>query len=133
MVVAVDYAFIPSGSVVEPALGYVYLDVGNSLQPGVLDHHQPDAPPECSAGLVQNYPSYVTRQVSSGSIVVVTHHQPDLDACTAVYLSERLARDEPWQTGVGAWIDIVRDIDRGRTAVDPVTTNGVQFVRGTPQ
>ncbi len=36
---SVTFGFIPAGSVVKPEKSIIYVDVGNSFEEGILDHH----------------------------------------------------------------------------------------------
>ena len=117
------YRFVPMGTVAKPASGRVYLDVGNSLVPGVIDHHQPDAPELCTSALVLDQPRLVTAQVaglgSGEPMEVVTHFFPDMDAITAVHFTAMLLSGRRPGAGARRWAGYVCDVDRGLTRLDP--------------
>jgi hypothetical protein len=58
------YDFLRVGSVVEPRRGYVYVDIGNRLEPGVIDTHQraggSDPSAECTTSLIAREPWLVS-------------------------------------------------------------------------
>ena len=74
--------FVPMGAQVEPAPGQRCLDVGNRLAPGVIDHHQPDAPARCTAALVLERPELVLAPLAhlapDAPLTIVTHRYIEL-------------------------------------------------------
>jgi len=115
------YEFIGQGAVVSAKAGYIYIDVGNSLEPGIIDHHQPGAPASCAAGLVLQYPEYVFRQVDreKNELTIVVHHQPDMDAISGAWFARQIAAETPVQPNWKHWSHYVCDVDRGKTRLDP--------------
>lgn len=118
----IRYRFVPPGSVAEPAPGELWLDTGNRLGPGVIDHHQPDAPERCTSGLVLDRPELVLGSLGDlpnpAPLTLVTHQGPDMDAVTATVLVERTLSDT-LTAGAARLADYVCAIDRGETRLDP--------------
>jgi hypothetical protein len=87
-----EFEFVPYGTVLEPRAGTIVLDVGMRTVPGVIDHHHPDAEPECAASLVVKYPGLVLDHVPAGEMRVrlITHRLPDFDALSASFLALKL-------------------------------------------
>ncbi len=116
------YRFVPMGAVHSPASGELWLDVGNRLAPGVIDHHQSDASPSCTARLVLDHPELVRAAAADLApgvpLTIVTHHGPDLDAVTASLLVRRLL-DGAVTAGARAFAHWVCAVDRGETRLDP--------------
>ena len=114
--------FVPMGSPLDPAPGQLCLDVGNRLAPGMIDHHQPDAPASCTAALVLERPELtlsVAADLPPGEpLTIVTHQEPDLDAAAAVVLVERVLAGQV-TAGARRLADYVCTIDRGETRLDP--------------
>jgi hypothetical protein len=127
----IRYRFVPQGTVAEPGAGELYLDTGNRLAPGVIDHHQPDAPARCTAALVLERPELVRCQVSNLApgepLTIITHQAPDLDAVTAAVLVERVLAGAV-SAGARRLADYVCAIDRGETRLDPAVPMTVYTV-----
>jgi len=92
----ITYEFVDYGEALEPQPGVLVLDVGLRTEPGVIDHHQPDAEPECAASLVSKRPGLVLDHLRPAGapaperIHIITHRNPDFDAAAAAFLAERL-------------------------------------------
>src|SRR4030042_501474 len=50
------YEFVPYGERFDPQPATIVLDVGMRTVPGVIDHHHPEAAPECAATLIAKPP-----------------------------------------------------------------------------
>jgi hypothetical protein len=93
----VRYRFVDYGEPFEPAPDTLVLDVGMKTVPGVVDHHQPDAEPECAASLVAKYPGLVLDHLAPAGVspsdeplTIVTHRLPDFDSLAAIYISLKI-------------------------------------------
>ena len=126
-----SFAFIPYGAVVAPEPGRVFLDVGNRLSPGVIDHHQPGAEEECATSLVRHYPHYVLGHLAGlapPDVTLVTHIAPDLDAVTAGYFCHSLIVAGRLPRHADLIANYVKEIDQGicfRHPGEVVTVYGV--------
>jgi hypothetical protein len=121
-------AFVPHGTQALPGDGVVYLDVGGSFQPGVVDHHQGGPAGESATGMVVQRPDYVyqhlrrdlDRHLSSGGRpapwrpTIVTHQSPDFDAIAATYLVMRLVEDGDLPEHARSLSAYADRIDQGR-------------------
>lgn len=97
----VRYKFVDYGERFDPVPDTLVLDVGMKTVPGVIDHHQPDAEPECATSLVAKYPRLVLDHIAAAAspntapngtpdaapLTIVTHRLPDFDSLAAIYLS----------------------------------------------
>jgi hypothetical protein len=89
------FAFVGLGERAPEAAGpqdRLYLDVGNGLRPGVIDHHHRAAVGGPTAALVLAHPEFldgaVTRYRRPGDpFTLVLHEKPDLDAVASAYLA----------------------------------------------
>jgi hypothetical protein len=98
------YEFVPYGERFEPRPATIVLDVGMRTVPGVIDHHHPEAEPECTASLIAKYPELVLDHLSpfrasapQGSLPplrIVTHRLPDFDSLAAIFLTLKLLETE---------------------------------------
>jgi hypothetical protein len=94
------YEFVPYGERFEPRPATIVLDVGMRTVPGVIDHHHPEAEPECTASLIAKYPELVLdhlgpfrASVPQGSLPplrIVTHRLPDFDSLASIFLTLKL-------------------------------------------
>jgi len=94
------YEFVPYGERFEPRPATIVLDVGMRTVPGVIDHHHPEAEPECTASLIAKYPELVLDHLSpfrasapQGSLPplrIVTHRLPDFDSLASIFLTLKL-------------------------------------------
>ncbi|MGB9893096.1 MAG: hypothetical protein ACPLRA_01690 [Candidatus Saccharicenans sp.] len=86
------FQFVPYGQEIFPAPETIALDVGLKTVPGVIDHHQPEAEPECTASLLIKHPELVLEHIrdQTEKIKIITHRLPDFDAITAIFLTLKL-------------------------------------------
>lgn len=98
--VAVAYRFVPYGTEFDPQKDTLVLDVGMKTVPGVIDHHHPEAEPECTASLIAKNPSLVLDHIQRDEIHkktdgasylnIITHRLPDFDAVSSIFLVLKL-------------------------------------------
>jgi len=122
---AIKFSFVKMGTLagtdenpVEP--NKFYLDVGNSLQRGVLDHHQ-DSIFMSASEVVYKRPELVLENVETraGEMEIVLHTNPDLDAIVAAYLTKYIIEYSVLPQGVKELVDYVSLVDQGAKALDP--------------
>lgn len=99
-VMEVIYEFVPYGEPFDPRPGTIVLDVGMRTVPGVIDHHHPEAEPECTASLIAKHPELVldhlSQYLAAGSekslppLRIVTHRLPDFDSLASIFLTLKL-------------------------------------------
>ncbi|MDW3229903.1 MAG: hypothetical protein PHQ48_08710 [Acidobacteriota bacterium] len=87
-----NYEFAPYGQEFRPEAGIIVLDVGLKTVPGVIDHHHPEAEPECTASLIVKYPELVLNHFGdkTETLTIITHRLPDFDAVSAIFLTLKL-------------------------------------------
>lgn len=96
------YRFVPYGSRFNAEKDTLVLDVGMKTIPGVIDHHHPEAEPECTASLIAKHPSLVldhidreniSREIDQPYVLdIITHHRPDFDAVSSIFLVLKLVK-----------------------------------------
>jgi predicted Ser/Thr protein kinase len=114
---AVTYEFVPMGSDAPADVrGRLYLDVGNDLRPGVLDHHHSPGLAGSVARLITLRPE-LARAAADGadSVAVVLHENPDLDCAAASYLAAALLTRGELPAGAGHLADYLDRVDGGET------------------
>jgi hypothetical protein len=105
----------------------LWLDVGNDLRPGVLDHHHLMAGTGSTASPVLAYPAFLDRSVvpsrrPDAPFTLVLHDKPDLDAVAAAYLTQNYLATRAFPPGAAAlarYVDEVDDGARGATQDNP--------------
>jgi len=98
--IEVAYRFVPYGTEFDPLKDTLVLDVGMKTIPGIIDHHHPEAEPECTASLITKYPSLVLDHIPRDEIYkktdkpsyleIITHRLPDFDAVSSIFLALKL-------------------------------------------
>ena len=91
-----SYRFVPYGSRFQVKKDTLVLDVGMETIPGIIDHHHPDAEPECTASLIVKNPSLVLEHIDRDWITkesdkpyvlhIITHRRPDFDGIASIFL-----------------------------------------------
>jgi hypothetical protein len=124
------YAFVGMGEHAPPAHGpndRLYLDVGNDLRPGVLDHHQLTAYTGSTTGLVLVHPELIDGAVvptrrRDDPFTLVLHEQPDLDCAASAYLASAYLTTGSFPTAaeaLGRYVDKVDEGALGLTLANP--------------
>jgi len=111
------YVFVPYGQPFDPAPNRLVLDVGMKSVPGVVDHHHPQAEPECTASLIAAHPQLVLDHLRPGgkaadleALTIITHRLPDFDALASIFLSLKLletGRLDPVMAKLAAYTKLV--------------------------
>ncbi len=118
---ALRFAFVGMGARCpnQPApQGWLYLDVGNDLRPGVLDHHHLVAGTGSTTSLVLAYPAFVTGAVRPGEpCTLVLHEKPDLDAVAAAFLASEYLATGAFPAGAEGLAQYADTIDAGESAL----------------
>jgi hypothetical protein len=111
---AVRYEFVGPGTTAPADVrGRVYLDVGNDLRVGVLDHHHGGGVARSAARLVALKPELVTAWADGGTVTVVLHEHPDLDCVAASYLAATLLTTGELPVGADQLVEYTDRVDSG--------------------
>jgi serine/threonine protein kinase len=127
----IRFAFAPRGECA-PALSggqdRLFLDVGNALRPGVIDHHHLTAAPAGSTtSLVLAHPEFIAGALMPGRaadarFTLVLHEKPDLDGVAAAYLATVYLTTGAFPEGadaLGRYLDKVDEGSLGMTLANP--------------
>ena len=108
----VSYDFINMGSVVadslddeklKPQKNWFFLDVGNSLEEGIIDHHQnisgvivAGKTYRSAASLLAHSRNLIMKNYNSdiNEIKIIVHKEPDFDCFVSAYLAEYLLKND---------------------------------------
>ena len=115
------FEFVGFGEVVTDemeGLDRLYLDVGNQLKPGVIDHHHLPAYGGSAAGLVINHPDLLEKSVNPNRkeddpFTIVLHKDPDLDCVASAFLSVSRLATGAFPDGSEALAHYVDQVDQG--------------------
>jgi len=107
----IDYTFIPQGSTVKQKRYALYLDVGNALKNGIIDHHQPFAPKMCATMLVYRYPHLIPKDIKS----IIVHNSPDLDCIASSFLVEYYLKYKKFPKYAYKLVKFINEIDFGKS------------------
>jgi hypothetical protein len=87
----IDFRFVNYGERFEPQEQTLILDVGMKTLPGIIDHHHPEAEPECTASLMAKYPQLVLGHIRAvDPFTIITHRLPDFDSLASIFLATKL-------------------------------------------
>lgn len=124
----VIYEFAPYGEPFEPQPATIVLDVGMTTVPGVIDHHHPDAEPECTASLIAKYPELVLDHLrrfrtaapeeSPPLLRIITHRLPDFDSLASIFLTLKLLEIGRIDTSLEKIARYTRMVDRASLPKD---------------
>jgi serine/threonine protein kinase len=117
---AVRYFFVGLGEVAPAALppDRLYLDVGNDLRPGVLDHHPRTAFQGSTSSLVLAHPELLEAAVRphrrpGDPFTIVLHEKPDLDCIASAYLASHYLTTGAFPAGADLLTRYVDQVDQG--------------------
>jgi hypothetical protein len=124
------YGFVPPGERAATTPGVVYIDVGGTIAPGIIDHHSCEGPGTCSAMLIVEQREQVYNHLLSPWLVrfeegriekgtvwtptLILHHDPDFDALVAAFLVLNLVADGDLPRYARALAGYALEVDQGR-------------------
>ena len=104
-----NYLFIDAGSTVKYENKKIFLDVGNSLEFGIIDHHQFSDIEKSATRLVYENFNFIKKNVNT----IVLHKSPDLDCIAASFLVEYFIKYEVFPVFVEQLCDFLDKVDFG--------------------
>lgn len=116
----IRFEFLPIHARVETsqARDRLFLDCGNSLAPGVIDHHHLPAYTGSTAGLIVRHPELIRESIraercESDPFFITLHDQPDLDCVVSASLAASLLSDGELPECANALASYVDRVDAG--------------------
>ena len=116
------YKFHPHGTSVklaEPRESQIWVDNGNALADGILDHHQSPAY-SCTVEIICAHPEYFTSIApdENDTITIHTHFSPDTDALFSIYLVQYYLEHKAFPDCLKELLAYVKMVDEGRIHFD---------------
>lgn len=90
--------FVPMGFVAEPEKGAVYIDTGNSVEPGIIDHHFEEQTAQSACELLLQKPELLLDHlghIPESKREFRLHIQPDMDCAATFYCACELLDQFP--------------------------------------
>lgn len=118
---SVVFEFVGHGTPAESPLekrDRLYLDVGNGLRPGVIDHHHLAAYSGSAASLVLAHPDLIEEALAferkpEDPFTIVLHNSPDLDCVASAYLAISHLTSGKFPQGAETLARYADGVDRG--------------------
>jgi serine/threonine protein kinase len=118
---AIRFAFVGHGETALRSVAprdRIYLDVGNALGPGVIDHHHLAAGTSSTTSLVLAHPSFLDgalrlERKADEPVTVVLHREPDLDGVCSAYLAIVYLTSEGFPRGSEVLARYIDELDAG--------------------
>ncbi|MCP4395722.1 MAG: adenylate/guanylate cyclase domain-containing protein [bacterium] len=108
--------FVPMGFVAHPEEGVVYIDTGNSAEPGIIDHHFAGQQAQSACELLNTRPELLLdhiRNIPLSHIEFRLHNSPDFDCAATLYSAYELMGQEPRRDILRKLAAYVSRIDQG--------------------
>jgi hypothetical protein len=108
--------FVPLGFVARPERGIIYIDTGNSEEPGIIDHHYESNDAQSACELLMTRPELLLGHVNGllpSEIEFRLHTAPDLDCLATLYSAYELMEQYPRQDILTRLASYVSRIDQG--------------------
>ena len=121
------YSFVEAGKYIPVGIdGKLYLDVGNALIKGVIDHHQPSAPKHSATHLVYENAKLLGLDTQE----IVLHQSPDLDCAASSYLASRYLQNKELPTFAKELAVFLDKVDFGYAANSALSLHSLyEFIK----
>jgi len=125
----ISVSFIKVGATATPEKDKIYLDTGNMLTFGMLDHHQISGE-TCTARLALEHRELYTDWVAGADrIEVVLHEYPCFDCLVALFVVDAIVNKKPTSEAVlHKLADYTLDIDMGRIEQPSMDCPGLYYI-----
>ena len=114
----VKFEFVKNGTTAEqtPEKNTIWIDVGNKMEKGILDHHgEENDNSECAAEMVYKHPEFVLQNITnSDDLTIVGHILPDFDCVASAYLVKKLAENGELSPEMEKIVEYARLTDTGK-------------------
>lgn len=111
----------------------IYVDIGNDLRKGVIDHHHSKAYTSTVKALKEKGQDLIPDVKDQGQVIICTHTMPDSDAILATYIVKKIiesgdnSKDIKSDENLSNLIDYVDRIDAGLGKFFESDENGITF------
>ncbi|MCP4348497.1 MAG: adenylate/guanylate cyclase domain-containing protein [Desulfobacterales bacterium] len=108
--------FVPMGMVAKPEKGVVYIDAGNSEEPGIIDHHCGRHKAQSACELLVTNPGLLLdhlRDIPASKIEFRVHKDPDQDCAASLYAAYELMDRNPRKEILFMLADYISKTDQG--------------------
>lgn len=120
------YNFIPPGSIADRKEKELYLDVGNKLEYGVIDHHQLNIQKSATTLTFEN-PNFIPKNTQT----VILHKNADLDCIASSFLAEYYIKHNQFPDFAKSLCEFVDIIDFGKRPKSFINLNSIFMLRKT--
>jgi hypothetical protein len=130
MKIKFNYEFHDKGtSVSSVPEGHLWLDIGNALEPGIIDHHSTTGYSSTVDALQKNL-HLLDGLKDHETIVINTHKFPDTDALFSIWLVQYFLGEGRYKLpeNIGAIVEYVSNIDRGYVKLSDKTISLYQIL-----
>lgn len=121
----IKFNFVRNGTTAEetPAENTIWIDVGNKMQKGIIDHHGDERDDSvCAAEMVYKHPELVLENITdSRDLTIVGHISPDFDCVASAYLVKQLAEKGKIDPEMEKIVEYAKLTDTGR--INPERNN----------
>jgi len=116
----IKYQFIPAGSKAILKENNLYLDVGNSLEYGIIDHHQLNTQKSATT-LVYENPNFIPPTTKT----ILLHKSVDLDCVASSYLANYYLKNQTFPKFTKSLCKFVNKIDFGIKPNSTINLNSI--------
>ena len=114
----IRFNFVRNGTTAEetPDKNTIWIDVGNKMQKGIIDHHGDERDDSvCAAEMVYKHPELVLENITdSEDLTIVGHILPDFDCVASAYLVKQLAEKGRLDPEIEKIVEYAKLTDTGR-------------------
>lgn len=104
----------------------IFLDIGNKLEKGVIDHHEiysnsNSTSYNSTVGILTACPEFIFSNINDDSeeIEIVLHSSPDFDCIASAYIAMYLIENKQYPDNYKYLVDYAEEIDSGRILFSP--------------
>lgn len=115
-----NYKVILPGSIADRKEKELYLDVGNKLEYGVIDHHQLNIQ-KCAAVLTYENSKFIPDDTE----LIIVHKSPDLDCVASSYLAKYYINNKKFPDFAKKLCNFTNKIDFGKRPKTMINLNSV--------
>jgi len=115
--ISVNFKFVRNGTTVEKAeLNEIWIDVGNKMEMGIIDHHGEGKDNSvCATEMVYKHPELVLGNITNpNEVTIVGHILPDFDCVASAYLVKQLVEKGSIDSEMQKIVDYAMKTDTGR-------------------